>query len=93
MLLTYVGVGIAFYENLQTVEGHNITKGTILVFCAALTYAGYIVGSGQLLPKIGTIRYNSISMSAACLGVFIHKYRFEWILIYWILACPFIGYP
>jgi drug/metabolite transporter (DMT)-like permease len=73
LLLTYVGVGIAFYENLQTIEGHNITKGTILVFCAALTYAIYIVGSGQLLPKIGTFRYNSISMSAACLGVFIHN--------------------
>jgi len=73
LLLTYVGVGIAFYENLQTTEGEDITKGTILVFCAALTYAGYLVGSGRLLPKIGTFRYNSISMSAACLGVFIHN--------------------
>lgn len=73
LLLTYVGVGVAFYENLQTMEGNNIIRGTILVFCAALTYAIYIVGSGQLLPKIGTFRYNSISMSAACLGVFIHN--------------------
>ncbi len=91
LLLTYVGVGIAFYENLQTMESHNITKGTILVFCAALTYALYIVGSGQLLPKVGTFRYNSISMSAACLGVFIHNIGlngfnlFEFAMpIYWL---------
>lgn len=73
LLLTYVGVGIAFYENLQTSEGGDTIKGTILVFCAAITYAGYLVGSGRLLPKIGTFRYNSISMSAACLGIFIHN--------------------
>ncbi len=73
LLLTYVGVGIAFYENFYNAEGNDVIKGTMLVFGAALAYAGYLVGSGQLLPKIGTFRYNSISMSAACLGVFIHN--------------------
>ena len=73
LLLTYVGVGIAFYENFHLTEADTIIKGTVLVFCAAIAYATYIVGSGRLLPKIGTYRYNSISMSAACLGVFIHN--------------------
>lgn len=73
LLLTYVGVGIAFYENFQTSEENDIIYGTSLVFGAALTYAIYLVGSGRLLPKIGTFRYNSISMSAACLGIFIHN--------------------
>jgi drug/metabolite transporter (DMT)-like permease len=73
LLLTYVGVGIAFYENFHTSEGDDVINGSILVFGAALAYAGYLVGSGQLLPKIGTFRYNSISMSAACFGVFFHN--------------------
>lgn len=73
LLLTYIGVGIAFYENFQTEEENEVIKGAILVFGAALAYAIYLVGSGHLLPKIGTFRYNSISMSAACLGVFIHN--------------------
>lgn len=73
LLLTYVGVGIAFYENLQLKEGEDIVKGSLLVFSAAIAYAIYLVGSGKLLPKIGTIRYNSISMSAACIGIFIHN--------------------
>lgn len=73
LLLTYVGVGIAFYENLQLKLGNDVIKGSLLVFSAAIAYAIYLVGSGQLLPKIGTIRYNSISMSAACIGIFLHN--------------------
>ncbi len=73
LLLTYIGVGIAFYENLQLKQDDNILKGSLLVFTAAISYAIYLVGSGRLLPKIGTIRYNSISMSAACIGIFIHN--------------------
>ncbi|MFK7775751.1 MAG: DMT family transporter [Saprospiraceae bacterium] len=73
LLLTYIGVGIAFYENFQTAEESEVVTGASLVFGAALAYAIYLVGSGHLLPKIGTFRYNSISMSAACLGIFIHN--------------------
>jgi len=73
LLLTYIGVGIAFYENLQLNQVDNILKGSLLVFGAAISYAIYLVGSGRLLPKIGTIRYNSISMSAACIGIFLHN--------------------
>jgi len=73
LLLTYIGVGIAFYENLQLKQDGDIVTGSLLVFGAAFSYAIYLVGSGQLLPKIGTIRYNSISMSAACIGIFLHN--------------------
>lgn len=71
--LTYVGVGIAFYENLKIEDSTDVIRGSLLVFAAALAYASYLVGSGRFLPKIGTSRYNSISMSAACLGIFIHN--------------------
>lgn len=73
LVLTYIGVGIAFYENLKMEQSEDIIKGSILVFSAAMAYAFYLVGSGQFLPKIGTFRYNSISMSAACIAIFIHN--------------------
>ena len=73
LLLTYVGVGIAFFENLQIAVEDDILKGSLLVFGAAVAYAIYLVGSGRLLPNIGTFRYNSISMSAASLGIFAHN--------------------
>jgi len=99
LLLTYVGVGIAFYENLQLKLGNDIIKGSLLVFTAAIAYAIYLVGSGQLLPKRGTIRYNSISMSAACIGIFIHNgvvhgldlFNFSAPIYYYGIALAMIG--
>jgi len=73
LCLTYLGVGIAFSENLNLEENVNLIKGSSLVFAAAIFYAVYLVGSDRLISKVGTFRYNSISMSAACLAVFIHS--------------------
>ena len=99
LFLTYIGVGIAFYENLQLKQGDDIIMGSLLVFSAAVAYAIYLVGSGQLLPKIGTIRYNSISMSAACIGIFLHNgvvngldlLNFSTPIYYYGLALAMIG--
>ena len=73
LLLTYVGVGFAFLDNLGVEGQKDLIKGGILVFSAAISYAIYLVGSGEILPKIGTLRYNSISMMMACCAVFLHN--------------------
>ena len=36
---------------------------------SALTYAVYLVGSGRLLPRLGTLRFTSSALSFACLAV------------------------
>lgn len=75
--LTYVGIGVAFLEHLQS-DNHlgdtneHFLLGAALVFGAALAYAIYLVGSGYILPRLGTLRYNSLSMSAAGLAVLVH---------------------
>lgn len=76
--LTYIGIGIAFFEHLNA-DPHSIFDtdnhfmyGAMLVFAAALAYAIYLVGSGSILPRLGTVRYNSLSMSAAGVAVLIH---------------------
>lgn len=78
LTLTYIGIGMAFFEYLQS-DAHSIFDvnnqfmfGAILIFGAALAYAVYLVGSGNLLPRLGTVRYNSLSMSAAGMAVLIH---------------------
>jgi drug/metabolite transporter (DMT)-like permease len=38
----------------------------------AFTYAAYIVGSGQLIPKVGATKFNSYAMSFASIGVLVH---------------------
>jgi drug/metabolite transporter (DMT)-like permease len=44
----------------------------MLIFVCAVTYAIYIVGSGQLIPTIGAAKFNSYAMSFAALAVVLH---------------------
>lgn len=71
ILITYVGIVITFWGELQT-TGNNVFLGGFLVFMSALTYASYIVGSGWLIPKFGVKVFTSYAMIIAALCVIIH---------------------
>lgn len=73
LVLTYIGIGMAFYEGLQLADSSNFALGAFLIFLCALTYAFYLIGSGELIPKLGTIRYTSLAMTMACLAVLLHN--------------------
>jgi drug/metabolite transporter (DMT)-like permease len=73
VLITYIGLMIAFwgevsFENQTT----NFYLGVLLIFVCAVTYAIYIVASGQLIPTIGAAKFNSYAMSFAALAVVLH---------------------
>jgi drug/metabolite transporter (DMT)-like permease len=72
LFLTYIGVSIIFSGKIAAAGNSNPFLGAIFVFFAALTYAIYLVGSGQLLPRIGTRRFTSYSMIAAAFMVLLH---------------------
>lgn len=64
LVLTYTGILLAFAENLTVqTETRLFFIGAILVFFSALSYSIYLIGSGQLIPKIGSIRYTTLLMS------------------------------
>ena len=73
LLLTYIGIGLAFIDKTAAGQSENIALGAALVFCSALCYAVYLVGSGQLIPRLGSIRYTSCVMTVACLAVILHN--------------------
>jgi drug/metabolite transporter (DMT)-like permease len=75
--LTYFGVGLAFWENLQNHIGDHVWLGTGLVFLSALFYSIYLIVGGMILPKVGTSRFNSIAMLAAAIGIFTHHFLFN----------------
>lgn len=70
--LTYAGIAVAFAEVARLDGSDEFWLGALLVFGSAFTYAVYLMGSGQLLPRLGTLRFNSYAMTAACLGVLTH---------------------
>lgn len=69
--LTYVGIVVIFWEELEVGEFDTILGGS-LVFVSALTYAIYLTGSGQLIPKFGAITFTSYAMIVSCISIVIH---------------------
>jgi drug/metabolite transporter (DMT)-like permease len=72
LLLTYLGIAIAYYGELQFDRSAGFLLGSFLVFLCALTYSGYIAFSGRLIPQIGAIKFTAYAMLAATVGVFSH---------------------
>jgi drug/metabolite transporter (DMT)-like permease len=69
--LTYLGVLIVFFDD-AVVSQNNLWLGTACIFASALTYAFYLVGTGQLTPKLGSVNYTALSMIVSSVAVFIH---------------------
>lgn len=73
LLLTYVGIGLAFFGELR-VDTHNpnFFHGSLLIFLCAITYSIYIAGSGYIIPKVGATKFTAYAMLAATAGIFTH---------------------
>ncbi len=71
LLLTYLGIFIIFSDTTLKVQ-HNIVLGSAFIFVSAFTYAAYLVGSGKLIPKIGSVLFNTYAMIVSCIAVIIH---------------------
>ncbi len=69
--LTYLGVFVVFFDD-AIVAQNNVWLGTACIFGSALTYAIYLIGTGQLTPKLGSVNFTALSMIISSLVVFIH---------------------
>jgi drug/metabolite transporter (DMT)-like permease len=73
VIITYAGLLVAFWgEASVQVDGNGFYTGTLLIFACAITYALYIVGSGQLIPTLGAAKFNSYAMTFAAIAVMLH---------------------
>jgi drug/metabolite transporter (DMT)-like permease len=73
LVITYAGLLVAFLGEVRLDnQSQNFYLGVILIFVCAVTYAMYIVGSGQLIPAIGAAKFNSYAMSFAAFAVVLH---------------------
>lgn len=70
--ICYVGIFVAVRFGSAQSESTNVTLGTILIFLSALTYAIYLVGSGELIPQMGVWRFTSIAMLVSTVCVLVH---------------------
>ena len=73
LLLTYTGIGIAYFGELKVDMGNpNFFWGSLLIFCCAITYAFYLSGSGRMIPVLGAAKFTTYSMLVATAAVLLH---------------------
>ena len=73
LLLTYVGIGIAYLGELQMDHGNDsIYWGSFLILLCAITYSVYIVGSARMVKQVGPSKFTAYAMLAATAGIFLH---------------------
>ena len=63
--LSYVGVLLVFGHELS-LEGRDVLLGTGLVLLSTVTYALYLVYSGEVVSRIGAARLTGLATSFAC---------------------------
>lgn len=71
LAISYGGLVLVFLEQWK-LQGENIPLGSLLVFLAALSYAGYLAFSGELVARIGSLRLVSYVMLVSCAMVLVH---------------------
>jgi drug/metabolite transporter (DMT)-like permease len=73
LVLAYAGIALCVWQNLAVgVSLHATALGTGLVFASALLYAFYLVGSGQVIARLGSSRFIAWAMLASTVFVLIH---------------------
>jgi drug/metabolite transporter (DMT)-like permease len=63
--LSYSGIALVFTRDLGLVN-NGIVLGSLFVFGSALAYAIYLLGSEDLIAKLGTIKFTAYAMSVSC---------------------------
>lgn len=72
IVLSYVGITIAFWDKIQQDTHEDFWLGAFLIFLSAVTFSIYLVGSENLIPKFGAKKFTSYCMITSCVSVLIH---------------------
>ncbi len=65
LALSYAGVLLVFAHELK-LEGANVALGAALVFGSALSYAVYLLYSGEVVQRLGSLRLTGLATTVAC---------------------------
>ncbi|MEM8566703.1 MAG: DMT family transporter [Bacteroidota bacterium] len=73
IVVSYIGILITFVDELElSGDKDGVWIGGLLVFLSAFCYASYLVGSGWLIPKFGSVAFTSYAMIVSTVCVFLH---------------------
>lgn len=65
LALSYCGVLVVFGHEVS-LAGQHAVRGAALVFASAVSYAVYLISSGQVVQRLGSLRLTGLATSVAC---------------------------
>jgi drug/metabolite transporter (DMT)-like permease len=71
LLLSYVGVVLVFAHDMSQAGRGTVLLGSAFVFASAFMYALYLIGSGELVKRLGAIRLTAYAMSVSSIACLI----------------------
>ena len=71
IVLSYVGIALAFGHDVATQPG-NVVLGSFWVLMSALFYSAYLIGSGRLVGRVGSLRFACYAGLVSCAAVVLH---------------------
>lgn len=74
LMIAYLGMMVAFIGDVQQEWNSSVITGCLLVLGCAVTYAFYIVGGGELIPRIGSMKFTAYALMVAAIGIFIQYF-------------------
>lgn len=78
MILSYLGVVLVFAHDFeQPGEKAQVMTGALFVFGSALSYSLYLIGSGEIVKRVGPTRLVAYAMMVSCLACVV-----QYLLVY-----------
>jgi len=72
LALSYAGIILVFIDNMALMASSELLLGSVLVLASAVAYAFFLMGSGMMVKRIGSMRFTAYSMTVACLATGLH---------------------
>jgi len=66
MAISYAGVLLVFGHEMRLGQSSAAAWGTLLVFLSAVSYAVYLVASGEFVKRLGSLRLVGLATGVAC---------------------------
>ena len=69
--ISYVGIALVFVHDLQF-NPEKVLTGGALVLLSAVLYAGYLVGGGEMVKRIGGVRFAAYASIVSTIAIALH---------------------
>jgi drug/metabolite transporter (DMT)-like permease len=76
LAITYVGVSLVLSNNYSG-NSDDFWLGAMIIMASAVSFSFYLVGSGEIVSRVGTVRFTAYATMAACMFCILHFLAFR----------------